>query len=436
MRTRKKLSSALVISAALACLLGAPGSLSAQGNTWVGINLGQMVDAARFRLGALRLNAAFEIRNAGYDSDVYYGYLEEAVPDFTLSAGLPVQVLLPLGKKAVLEVSDAPQYLFYLDTPRERAWNNTLQGAIHLALDDIYLQAGGEMANVRRRFSPELDANVRERTEGLNGLALWQLSRKTSLAVLYGGTEYRYSDAEVLGTNIADMLDRREDFFDFVTYIQPGPRTRLFVDGQYGTYRFASMQAEGRDARSYAVFGGLEFIPRTGELLSRAGISGKFSVGYTHLDLEDPRVPDGSGISGEAEVSFALFRKTSARIVFSRGFEFSIYSGANYYLLTRYGAGITRDLSRRSSLSYDFAYSVNDYPGGSGLEDINNRFLNHTVSLSHRLSRSLALTLLGTFSQRTRLATDPVLNRGFFGLSLTYGSGAGRLAAPVRGLAR
>ena len=154
-----------------------------------------MVDAARFRLGALRLNAAFEIRNAGYDSDVYYGYLEEAVPDFTLSAGLPVQVLLPLGKKAVLEVSDAPQYLFYLDTPRERAWNNTLQGAIHLALDDIYLQAGGEMANVRRRFSPELDANVRERTEGLNGLALWQLSRKTSLAVLYGGTEYRYSDA-------------------------------------------------------------------------------------------------------------------------------------------------------------------------------------------------------------------------------------------------
>ena len=102
--------------------------MAAQGNTWVGINLEQMVNAARIRLGELRLNAAFELTNAGYDSDVYYGYLEEAVPDYTFSAGLPVQVLLPLSKKVVLDVSDTPQYLFYLDTERERAWNNTLPG--------------------------------------------------------------------------------------------------------------------------------------------------------------------------------------------------------------------------------------------------------------------------------------------------------------------
>lgn len=432
----KKLSSALVISAALACLLGSPGFLAAQGNTWVGINLEQMVNAARFRLGALRLNAAFELRNAGYDSDVYYGYFEEAVPDFTLSAGLPVQVLLPLSKKVVLEVSDTPQYLFFLDTQRERAWNNSFQGAIHFALDEIYLQAGGESSNVRRRFSPELDVNVREKRDGLNALALWQLSRMTSLALLYAGTEYSYSDAELLGANIADMLDRREEFFDFITYIQPGPRTRIFVDGQFGTYKFTSMEAGSRDARSYAVFGGIEFIPRTGEVLSRAGIRGNLSVGYTHLDIDDPGVSDGSGISGEAEISFDLLKRTTARIVFSRGFEFSVYSGASYYLMTRYGAGITRDLSRRASLSYDFVYTTNDYPGGSGFEDVNNRFLNHTVSLRHRLSRSLELTLLGTFSQRTRIATDPVQNRSFFGLNLIYGFGGGRLAAPVRGLAR
>ena len=267
----KKLSSALVISAALACLLGSPGFMAAQGNTWVGINLEQMVNAARIRLGALRLNAAFELRNAGYDSDVYYGYFEEAVPDYTFSAGLPVQVLLPLSKKVVLEVSDTPQYLFFLDTERERAWNNTFQGAIHFALDEIYIQAGGESANVRRRFSPELDVNVREKRDGLNGLALWQLSRMTSIALIYGGTEYSYSDAELLGTNIAEMLDRREDFFDFVTYVQPGPRTRIFVDGQFGTYKFTAMEAGNRDATSYAVFGGIEFIPRTGEVLPRIG---------------------------------------------------------------------------------------------------------------------------------------------------------------------
>ena len=248
--------------------------MAAQGNTWVGINLEQMVNAARIRLGELRLNAAFELTNAGYDSDVYYGYLEEAVPDYTFSAGLPVQVLLPLSKKVVLDVSDTPQYLFYLDTERERAWNNSFQGVIHFALDEIYIQAGLESTNVRRRFSPELDVNVREKRNGLNGLALWQLSRMTSLALIYGGTEYRYSDAEYLGENIAERLGRREDFFDFVTYVQPSPRTRIFVDGQFGTYKFAATEAANRDAKSYAFFGGVEFIPRTGEVLQRMGIRG------------------------------------------------------------------------------------------------------------------------------------------------------------------
>jgi hypothetical protein len=28
----------------------------------------------------MRVNAAFTLTNAGYDSDVYYGYLDEAVP--------------------------------------------------------------------------------------------------------------------------------------------------------------------------------------------------------------------------------------------------------------------------------------------------------------------------------------------------------------------
>ncbi len=352
---RRKLAATLVISAALACFLGSPNSMRAQGSTWVGINLEEMVNAARIRLGALRLNASFELTNAGYDSDVYYGYLDEAVPDYTFSAGLPVQVLLPLSKKVVLDVSDTPQYLFYLETERERAWNNTFQGAIHFALDKVYVQAGGESANVRRRFSPELDINVREKRDGLNGLALWQVSKTTSLALIYGGAEYRYSDAEYLGTNIADRLDRREDYFDLVTYVQPGPRTRIFLDGQFGIYKFTGAEAANRNAKSYAAFAGVEFIPRLGEVLQRIGIRGTVSLGYMRLDIDDPGVSDGAGFAGEAEISFEPMKKTTVRVIFSRGFEFSIYSGASYYLKTSYGAGLTRHLSRRASLSYDFS---------------------------------------------------------------------------------
>jgi hypothetical protein len=432
----KKLSSALVLSAALVCLLGSPGFMAAQGNTWVGVNLEQMVNAARIRLGELRLNAAFELTNAGYDSDVYYGYLEEAAPDYTFSAGLPVQVLLPLSKKVVLDVSDTPQYLFYLDTERERAWNNSFQGLIHFALDEIYLQAGLESANVRRRLSPELDVNVREKRNGLNGLALWQLSRMTSLALIYGGTEYSYTDAEFLGENISERLSRREEFFDFVTYVQPGPRTRIFVDGQFGTYKFTATEAANRDAKSYAFFGGVEFIPRTGEVLQRMGIRGSARLGYTRLDIDESGVPGGSGITGEADISFEFLKKTTGRLSLTRAFQFSIYSGASFYLTTRYGAGIARRLSRRASLNYGFSYVNNDYPRASGFDGVNNRFLNHSISLGLRLARHLDVTLLGTLSQRTRYATDPVRNRSFLGMSLTYGYSRVGMSAPVGGLSR
>jgi hypothetical protein len=46
------------------------------------------------------------------------------------------------------------------------------------------------------------------------------------------------------------------------------------------------------------------------------------------------------------------------------------------------------------------------------------------------------MTLLGTLSQRTRYATDPVRNRNFIGLSLTYGFRRVGMSAPVGGLSR
>ena len=114
MKRRLIVLSAAVVLVAWCVLLPVP--VCGQGNTWAGTSLAQMVEAARWRFGTLRVNAAFSLSNAGYDSDVLYGYTAEPVPDYTLSAGSTVQVLLPLSKKVVLDIFDSPQYVFYLDT--------------------------------------------------------------------------------------------------------------------------------------------------------------------------------------------------------------------------------------------------------------------------------------------------------------------------------
>jgi hypothetical protein len=433
---RNKLLCATAALALASWLCSTPPEASCQGNTWAGTNLAQMIDAVGWRLGFLRVNAAFTLANAGYDTDVYYGHLDEPVPDWTFSAGLPVQVLLPLSKKIVLDLSDTPQYLFYLDTVRERALNNTFRGQVHFALNKVYVRAGGGLSDVRRRMSPELDINVREKRDGLDGLVLWQASRTTSFALAYGRTKYDYRDAEYLGTPISERLDRVVQFFNLINYYQPSARTRLLLDGQYGTYAFTGGTSSIGDARSYGVFAGVEFLPRVGEIVGSAGIRGSIKLGYMRFDIVDPEFVDGSGFAGEADVTVDLAKRTSAHVFFSRGYQFSIYSGATFFLSTSYGAGLSQRLSRKATLAYDVSFGHSSYPEDGDVQGIRNRRTGHSFSLSLRLARHLNVTLLAMLNRRVQDATDLSRNRNFFGFSLTYGFSGGGLSAPGGGAGR
>ncbi len=217
----------------------------------------------------------------------------------------------------------SPQYVFYLDTKGERCVNNTFRGQVHVALERVYLQAGGGMSDVRRRFSPELDINVREKRDSADGTFLWQASKTASLAILYERSKYDYGDAEYLDSNLSEMLNRNEDHVDVIAYIQPGPGTRLLLDGQYGLFAFTGATSGVRDAKSYGIFGGAEFIPGVGETPIGSGLRGGFKLGYTRLDLVDPGLRDGSGFAGEANVAADLTNRTSLQLFFSRGFQFS-----------------------------------------------------------------------------------------------------------------
>ena len=424
--------------ALLAWLFLLPGPVFGQGTTWAGTSLAQIVEAARWRFGAFRVNAALELMNAGYDTDIYYGYLDEDVPDYTFSAGVPVQILLPLSKKVVLDLFDSPQYVFYLDTKNERAWNNVFRGQVHFAFDRFYVQLGGGLSNVRYRLSPELNINVRQKEDGLNGTLLWQASRVASFAVLYGGSQFDYGDAEFGGTSLAETLNRKEDYFDFVGYLQPSSSVRLFVDGQFGTYTFTEATSTSKDTRSYGVFGGLAFVPREQEPGQVEPIQGSISLGYKRFDIIDPLLTDGSGFVGRGDVSAGLFKRMSGRAFFSRDFAFSAYSSGTFYLSTTYGGGIGYRMSRRATFSYDLSFGRSAYPEAGGGIPVgqNFRYTTHNLSLNLRLARNLGITFQGILSKREIGEAGVSRNRNFFGFSLNYGFAAGSISAPTRGLSR
>ena len=422
----------------IAWLASAPWSAFGQGHTWPGTSLAQTVESARWRLDALRINASLSLANAGYDTDIYYGYFSQVTPDFTLTASVPVQILLPISKKVVIEFNDAPQYLFYGKTERERAWNNTFNGRLHLALDKVYIQVGGGLSNVRQRLSPELDVNIRQKTDNLDGTFLWQTSERVSLAVLYGYARYDYGQAALEGFDLAAALNREEGFADLMTHLQIGTKVRLYIDGQYGRYTFTETSSRDRNARSYGALGGLAFVPREGEVRPIDPPQGSISLGYKYFDIIDPVRTDGSGFVGAVNFSIGLLAKTTARIFFSRDFAFSAYSDGTFYLSTTFGAGLSRRLSRRATLNYDVSFGRSDYPRPAWEgppEDRNYRFSSHSFDLNVRMARYLSLSVLAQLGRRSLGMASP-RDRNFFGLSLTYGVPSGTIETPMRGLSR
>jgi hypothetical protein len=432
----KKALFAGLISAMLLFL--AESRAYAWGSTWMGAALEQAVDSAHWRIGAFRYDAAFQLNNAGYDSDIYFGSLSERVPDYTFAAGPDVHVFLPLMKKIVFDILESPRYVFFLKTAQERALNNIFAGNVHVALDRIYLQAGADLTDAKQLWISELSMNMRLKEDNVSGLALWQASKGTSFALQYRWSKYDYENLASGFPNISESLNRTESFVNFITYLQQLSRARFYLNAEYGSYVFTDEASRDRNARSYGIYAGVEFLPPVGGYEDQtSGIRGSITLGYKRLDFLDPSLKDASGLAGNAGISLGIMKSTALRLFFSRGPQFSAYSGLTYYLQTAYGAGLSRSLSRHVLFTYDFSYSRSEYPagsvtGGSPPESSAFWYATHAFRLSYQMRRDLEVSLLTNLGRRyAELAPRPVSNRTFIGLSLTYGYSAGSLVLPA-----
>jgi hypothetical protein len=410
----------------------------AWGSTWMGTLLEQIITSARGGVGQFRYNASLQIDSAGYDSDIFFGMLGKSVPDYTFSAGPDVQVFLPLKEKLVFEILDSPRYVFYAKTDQERTFNNAFSGNMHIVFDRVYFQAGGELIDVKQRLSSELSINVRLKEDILSGLVFWQASRETSFALQYRRSRYRYENPSTEFPGISTSLNRTDNLVNLMAYLQQRSRARFSLQAQYGSYVFSEEVARYKDSRSYGIFGGVEFLPPEGGYEGQtSGVRGIINVGYKYFDVIDPLQKDYSGLAGNAGIALGIFKLTALRLFFSRGPQFSTYSGVNYYVQTACGVGLSRSLSRHMLFTYDFAYGRSDYPAeevSDGASQVRSadRYLTHAFTVSYRVLKDLEVSLLADLGRRhSKLAPRPVSDRYFIGISLTYGAGAGRISLPA-----
>ena len=417
----------------LLSILLAPQRGHGWGNTWMGASLEQIINSAQWKAGLLRFNAAFTLNNAGYDSDIYFGSTTTRVPDYILRAGIPFQLLLPLNRKIIFDISEIPQYVFYLKTKAERALNNDFRGHIHLVFDRVYFQAGGGLSNIKQQLSPELTLNIRQNSNFLNGLVLWQVSAGGSLALQYQTSAYTYDNPVDSGYNISKNLNRRENFLNFTAYLQQVSKTRFFLDAEYGSYVFAEAPSSSKDSRSYGIYGGVDFLPSPEGLGQARGVQGRIDLGFQYFNILNPQLKDYSGLVGNTSISIPLMKLTSVRGFFSRDIQFSAFSSLSYYIITSYGGGLSRSLTRRSRVEYELSFIRGVYPSdgttnGTPPQGAPIRYVVNSLTAIFQLRRDLEFRLIGNLGTRNMNAIFPGGNRYFVGFSLTYGASAGEVS--------
>jgi len=406
------------------CLTAAPGRAFGWGQTLLGQNLEQMINTTQWRQGALHYSATLGIQSAGYDSDIYYGSLAQAVPDSGFTVGPDVRMFFTLAKGFVLDLEETPQYVYYANTIKDRALNNTFRGQVHVAADRFYFEAGGTLIDAKERLSSELNMNVRRWENQLTGLGFWQISRQLGAALQYRLFSFAYEDTSGGIFDYAQNLNRTENYVNLTGYLQQAPRTRVYLDAEFGSFSFKDPVSKFKDSRSYGFYAGIEFLPEALGAETRRGTVGTLNIGFKRLDVLDPSQKDFNGWVANTNISVNVWSTTTLRFTVSRDVQFSVYAGLAGYIQTAFSAGVTFAVSRKIDLLYDFSLDWNDYgqlqSTATGLVRLDH-YRAHAVGCDLRILKNLTARLMASAGERSSNAFPEVYPRYFIGFDLTYG---------------
>jgi hypothetical protein len=389
-----------------------PQQIFGYGKTWLGRDMEWQITNAGLNLGPFHIRTVFTLRNAGYDSNIYYGATDEPVKDLTFTAGPAFYIYLPIKKKLIFSLYESPQYVYFRETQRERTWNNYFRGQVHLVFNRFVASAGVGRSEAKQRWNTETDIPVFRKEDSVQGSIFWQPASRTSFNFSYRMARYDYGESSLEAFIYAEKLNREETYFSFTAYRELSSRTRFFLDAEYGFFDFTN-PATLKNSKSYGGYGGFEFSPF-------GKIRGRVKIGYKYFDSLWPQRKDYRGIAGDSSISVRLMKAFAARASYKRDVQFSIWYNNTYFLEDIYGTGASVYLSRNIRLDYDYNRGRNDYPQEFGVQKRRDDYQIHAVGVYFRLRKDTALGVIASRWVRDSNLDWEDDNRDFVGFNLTY----------------
>ncbi len=378
---------------------------------------------ATWSLGPFRIWPSLQL-NAGYDDNIYGTYGgRPAIADYTASVSFPINVYLPFRDWLLLSFSDTPQYEYFFDLDKERAFNNSYSAGMRMLLLNRFVASGSHgVSRTKFRQFMEIDRRIFQEVRSSSGSISLETIRGSSLVFSGSIRKLSYEDVTLEGSDVplSSALDReeREGRVDF--YYPVFTDSSFFINFGYIDYRFSNVEGSFRDSYAYQTNAGIAF-PITGRA------RGTLSLGYRKLIPRDKELKGFSGPVGNTSVELRLGR-LNVRVRYIRDIPFS-YGSSFFYVSNNYGAGLSFYLSSLIRLDYDFSYGGGRYPEATTIVlpdgtrqevDRNDIYKGHSAGVVFRILRNTGLGFSAVYSQRNSSYDLWDSNRLMFGVFLTH----------------
>ena len=386
------------------------------------LELSQIEQNARWRFGPFRIYPSLQLRNIGYDNNVYQMSEEDdPIGDYTATISLPFTFYLPFRNWMIAYFDISPGYDFYLNEKQQSGFIYSYSPGIRfLFLNRFVLSGSYFYQKQRRRPTVEFDRRIYVDTDGYDASLFYEMSRLTAIGFTGSIRNIRFEDIEgEISYSAALNHEERDGNIEF--YRRIFTDSDFFLTAGYTDYIFENPEFQWRDSYSYQVLSGIRF-----PVLGRA--RGTLSLGYRWVINRAEKNRRFSGLIGNTGLEFRLGR-FNLRFQFNRDFQFSYSSTSLYFTGNRFGTGLSFYLTRIIRLDYDFSYGESEYPEeelvrlpDGTFDDLQRKdtYRSHSAGLVFRIKRNIGIGLTVNYWERDSNAEAFRRSRGFIGGYLTY----------------
>jgi hypothetical protein len=291
--------------------------------------------AAKWRFGPLAVTPTLQLKNLGWDSNVF-NETENPKSDFTTTADAIVDWWLRLGRGRLHGV-DVFEGVYFATYSSQSGFNQRHDLTFLLPLNRLEPYVGGYYLSTNDRPGYEINARVRHTETSVNGGAIVRMTSRINVDFSARQTTYKYQDAPGYEeTDFAKTLDRTTENYGAQFRYRLTPLTTLTLLADSVRERFDG--SPERDNNGFRILPGVEFDPH-------ALIQGKARLGYRKLNTITPGMPDFSGLVGSAELAYSLRGATRFGAGGERDIYFSYETTEPFYIQTGLTVSVTQQVT-------------------------------------------------------------------------------------------